>query len=66
MSLLSYELMCNQDVQQKLYEEIRDMDQELDGKKISYEKIQEMKYLDQVVSEILRKWPVAAVRNIVV
>jgi len=59
MSFLAYELMCNPDIQQKLYEEIRDTEKELEGKKISYERLQGMKYLDQVVSETLRKWPVA-------
>lgn len=63
MSFLAYELMCNTDIQQKLYEEIQEMNQELDGNKITYEKIQGMKYLDQVVSEVLRKWPAAGVRH---
>lgn len=62
MGFMTYELMCNPEIQQKLYEEIHEMDQELDGK-ITYEKIQGMKYLDQVVSETLRKWPVAVVRQ---
>lgn len=61
---MAYELMCNPDIQQKLYEEIRVTEKELEGKKISYEKLQGMKYLDQVVSETLRKWPVAGVSNL--
>jgi len=60
MSFLAYELVCNPDIQQKLYEEVKETNQELGGKKITYEQIQKMKYLDQVVSETLRKWPVAA------
>lgn len=60
---MAYELAINPDIQQKLYLEIQAMEDELDGKTVSYEKIQGMKYLDQVVSETLRKWPVASVRN---
>lgn len=55
----SYELMTNPDVQQKLYNEVVAMDQQLGGKRINYDEIQKMKYLDQVVSETLRKWPPA-------
>lgn len=61
MSFMSYELVCNPEIQQKLFEEVMEMENELGGKKVSYEKIQGMKYLDQCVSETLRKWPVAAV-----
>jgi hypothetical protein len=61
MSSLAYELVCNPDIQQRLYDEIQAAENELDGKKVSYEKIQSLKYLDQCVSEILRKWTVAPV-----
>lgn len=59
MTFLSYELMANQDVQKKLQNEIDIVNKELDGKMITYEKIQSMKYMDQVVCETLRKWPAA-------
>lgn len=62
MGFLAYELMANPDVQDKLYEEIHEVEEKLDGKLISYEQIQGMKYLDQCVSETLRKWPPALVR----
>lgn len=62
MSFMAYELVCNPDIQQKLYDEIIEMNNSLDGKKISYEQLQGMKYLDQTVSETLRKWPAALVR----
>lgn len=55
----AYELMINQDIQQRLYEEIAEMDQQLGGKRINYDALQRMKYLDQVVCESLRKWPPA-------
>lgn len=64
MSSTAYELVCNPEVQQKLYEEIAGMNQQLNGQKISYEMIQGMKYLDQVICETLRKWPAAPVRII--
>jgi cytochrome P450 family 9 len=63
MSFLAYELVCNPDVQEKLYDEIVKVETELDGKKISYEEVQGLKYLDQCISEILRKWTIAPVRQ---
>jgi cytochrome P450 len=62
MSFMAYELVANPDIQQKLYEEISDIESQLDGKKITYEQIQGLKYLDQVICETLRKWPAAGVR----
>lgn len=59
MSFVAYELACNPDIQQKLFEEIFDMHQEIEGRKIDYDQIQSLKYLDQVISETLRKWPAA-------
>lgn len=61
MGFLAYELVANPDIQRKLFEEIQDTNSELDGKTITYERIQGMKYLDQTISEILRKWPAAPV-----
>lgn len=59
MCFTAHELMENQDVQQRLYEEVQQVDQDLEGKELTYEAIMGMKYLDQVVSEVLRKWPPA-------
>ncbi|XP_045477366.1 cytochrome P450 9e2-like [Harmonia axyridis] len=57
LSCLSYELALNPRIQQKLIEEI---DEHLASSDIiTYEMITKMKYLDQVVSEALRKWPTA-------
>lgn len=58
---MAYELLCNTDIQKKLYEELKEMDSQLNGKKITYEQIHGLKYLDQVVCETLRKWPAAPV-----
>lgn len=58
LSFTAYELVANPDVQQKLYEEIAEMNEHLNGNRISYDGLQKMKYLDQVVSEALRKYPI--------
>ncbi|XP_050293218.1 cytochrome P450 9e2-like isoform X3 [Anthonomus grandis grandis] len=55
MSFGAYELAINKYVQDKLREEIK-ANVSSDGK-VSYETLQEMKYMDMVVSEILIKWP---------
>lgn len=58
MSLTSYALALNTDVQDKLYEEIREMNDRIDGRRLDYDSMQKMRYLDQVVCETLRMWPV--------
>lgn len=63
MSFLAHELAVNPEIQAKLFAEIQAMEAKLDGKTINYEQIQALSYLDQVVSETLRKWPVAPVRS---
>lgn len=59
LTYIAYELVANPDIQQKLYGEIAETHQQLNGKPISYDDTQKMKYLDQVTSETLRKWPAA-------
>lgn len=59
MTFMSYELMVNTDVQRKLQQEIDEMNEALDGKRVNYEQIQGMKYMDQVACEVLRLWPPA-------
>ncbi|XP_055619253.1 probable cytochrome P450 9f2 [Toxorhynchites rutilus septentrionalis] len=54
---LSYELALNKEVQEKLYEEILATHQSLEGKSLTYDAIQKMKYMDMVVTESLRMWP---------
>lgn len=61
MSFLAYELAVNPHIQKRLFKEIQTVNAELDGNPITYDQIQGMKYLDQAVSETLRKWPAAAV-----
>lgn len=59
MTFIAYELMVNTDAQRKLQDEIDQMNEELEGKRVNYEQIQGMKYMDQVVCETLRLWPPA-------
>ena len=49
MTFCLYELSLHQDIQYRLREETDDVVQKLDGK-LTYEGIQEMEYLDKVVS----------------
>ncbi|XP_066159249.1 cytochrome P450 9e2-like isoform X2 [Euwallacea fornicatus] len=58
MSYTSYELALNPEIQAKLRKEINEVSEKCNGKP-SYEDILGMKYMDMVVSESLRKWPVA-------
>jgi cytochrome P450 family 9 len=55
---MALELAIYPDVQKKLQDEIDAVNQEHNGK-IPYEAILSMKYLDQVISETLRRWPPA-------
>lgn len=59
LSFLVYELSIGPDVQQTLYEEIKETHKALDGQRLTYDVIQKMKYMDMVISETLRLWPPA-------
>ncbi|XP_055852654.1 probable cytochrome P450 9f2 [Episyrphus balteatus] len=59
MAFASHELMVNPDVQEKLRQEIQEVKENLDGKPLTYEILQGMKYMDMVISETLRRWPPA-------
>jgi len=56
LSFLAYEIAINPDVQQTLYNEICEVERKLNGDQIQYHNLKEMKYLDQVIQEALRKW----------
>ncbi len=58
LTFAAYELVVNQDVQQKLYEEIVEVYEKLQGERLSFAVLQNMKYMDQVISETLRKWSI--------
>lgn len=54
---MCHELAINPDVQQRLYEEINAIESTLKDEPVTYENIQSLKYMDMVVSEVLRLWP---------
>nr|BAM73826.1 cytochrome P450 [Bombyx mori] len=56
MTFLLHELALNPEVQEKLVEEIQENEKNNNGK-FDYNSIQNMVYLDMVVSEVLRLWP---------
>ncbi|KAF5289036.1 hypothetical protein FQA39_LY03915 [Lamprigera yunnana] len=56
LSFLCYELALNYEIQAKLQKEIDKTLVKCNGK-LTYEALHEMKYLDMVVSETIRKWP---------
>ncbi|EDS37436.1 conserved hypothetical protein [Culex quinquefasciatus] len=56
-SFMAHELAINSTVQAKLRAEVDATRAKLNGRRLTYEIIQEMTYLDMVVTETLRKWP---------
>nr|XP_029708443.1 probable cytochrome P450 9f2 [Aedes albopictus] len=58
-----YEIALNPHVQRKLRAEIDSVQEALRNEKLTYESMQQMKYLDMVISETLRKWPPFGVTN---
>lgn len=60
---LCHELSLNPDIQERLYEQIAETHEQLNGKQLTYEALQKMKYLDMVISEVLRKWPVVGLMD---
>ncbi|KAJ3665307.1 hypothetical protein Zmor_000807 [Zophobas morio] len=57
-SFVGYELAINPQIQQKLRQEISKTHKTY-GDNITYEQLLDIKYLDMVVAETLRKWPQA-------
>ncbi|SPP73100.1 blast:Cytochrome P450 9b2 [Drosophila guanche] len=55
----SLELLENPDIQQRLYEEVKEVQESLKGGPLTYDAVQKMKYMDMVISESLRKWTLA-------
>ncbi|XP_017769462.1 PREDICTED: cytochrome P450 9e2-like isoform X1 [Nicrophorus vespilloides] len=56
MSFLSFELAMNNNIQDKLREEINATWKECKGN-LTYKTLISMTYMDMVISEVLRKWP---------
>lgn len=63
LSFLGNELALNADVQEKLCREIDETVEGMKTEKLTYELLNSMKYLDQVISECLRKWPPAMITD---
>ncbi|KAH8267111.1 hypothetical protein KR018_005956 [Drosophila ironensis] len=59
----TYELLQNPDIQERLYEEAKEIQESLNGGALTYDAVQKMTYMDMVVSESLRKWTIAAVTD---
>ncbi|KAI4459282.1 cytochrome p450 [Holotrichia oblita] len=62
MTFLLHELAYNQEIQEKLRNEIRETLRSGNGS-LTYDGMTEMKYMDQVVNETLRKYPPLAFLN---
>lgn len=56
MAFMTHELAVNPFIQQKLYEEVCAVQKELNGQELDYTAINNMQYMDMVVSETLRRW----------
>lgn len=55
-SFMFHELAMNPDIQDKLFSEIDQVKNDLNGSPLTFEMILEMKYLDMVLCETLRRW----------
>ncbi|KAH8291270.1 hypothetical protein KR054_010210, partial [Drosophila jambulina] len=62
MAFALFELACNQDVQDKLRAEIDGVLEKQNGK-LDYDSMRELTYMEKVVDECLRKYPVVGLIN---
>ncbi|KAJ6640976.1 Cytochrome P450 9e2 [Pseudolycoriella hygida] len=63
LSFLGNELALNPEIQEKLCREIDETVECMKNEKLTYELLNSLKYLDQVISECLRKWPPAMITD---
>lgn len=56
-AFMAYELALNPDIQQKMYDEIRTVNKSLVGQQWTFDALAQLKYLDRVIHETLRKYP---------
>lgn len=54
---MAYRIAISPQVQNKLHEEIEDLRETLNGRALAYEDVQNLHYLDMVLSEVLRMHP---------
>lgn len=57
LCFMVHEICVNADVQERLYNEIQDVKSQLNGHAVTYEALNNMKYMDQVLLETMRRWP---------
>lgn len=57
LNFAAYQLAIDPNVQEKLYEEMKETEKELDEKSITYEALMKMQYLDAFICECLRMFP---------
>lgn len=63
-AFMAHDLALHPDVQQRLYEEIIAVARDFSSDKpITYEALQSMKYLDMVVCESMRLWPIGGMQD---
>lgn len=55
-----HELAMNPDIQKKLFTEINGVKIQLNGSPLTHEMLPKMPYLDMVICETLRRWPIFA------
>lgn len=53
----AYELAMHPDIQQRLIDEVDEIDANLSGELVTYDDMQKMKYMDMVINEVLRIRP---------
>lgn len=63
LCFFTYEMAMNPDIQERLHEEIAEAQATLNGRPLTYEVLQKMKYLDMVLTETLRKWSLNVVMD---
>lgn len=61
-----HELTINQVVQKNLHDEIAALDRVLKGKSPTKDNLYQLKYMDMVVHEVLRRWPVSPITDCIV
>lgn len=57
LSYIVFELAINSDIQDAVYAEVLAISKSLNGSPLNYAATKALKYMDQVISEALRKWP---------
>lgn len=61
LTFAAYELALNQEIQDRLRDEINEVLENHNGE-VTYDAIMEMKYLDRVFNETIRKWPIGDIQ----